>query len=246
MAPGNKFACLMYHAIGNGPGQYTVSEKKLREQLAFLKSKGYLVEGFKELEARLHSRQELPVRYVVLTVDDGGESSIRAADVFAENECKATFFLTRDRSQKMSGFIREAEIQQLWKRGFSLGTHGTSHRGLSLMRMGDCIAELKESKQWLEDVIGDRVIYMSAPGGYVDRRTMKLAHEQGYVLVGTSNEWMNSPAIMSLLGKVNRVAVRRHFSMQHLRYIVEGDLRFYLWRQVRAATLAVPKKILWG
>lgn len=53
---------------------------------------------------------------------------------------------------------------------------------------------------------------------------LRTAQEQGYVLTGTCNEWMNSAQAMRLPGVVNRVNVRRHFSMSDFRRILEGNL----------------------
>jgi len=246
VASRGEFACLNYHAIGDSINQYSVSEKQLRDHLAFLKAEAYTVDGFEQLEHRLRSDRRLPGRYVVVTVDDGFESAIRAADVFAEYGSQATFFVTRDRCLKEPGFIREPEIQELRRRGFSLGTHGTTHHKLTHMPAQHCIDELKDSKKWLEDVIGEKVRYMAAPGGFINSGVMKLAHEHGYVLTGTCNEWMNSTKTITPRGKVNRVNVRRQFSSKLFRYIVEGYPRFYIWRQVRAAVYWFPKQLLLG
>jgi len=218
--------------------------KQFRGHLALLRAEGFTVEGFEELEARLRSKHPLPDRYVVLTLDDGHESSMCAADLLAEHGCRATFFLTRDRSLSKSGYLRAPQILELRQRGFSLGTHGTSHKKLSFLPEESCVTELKQSKQWLEDTIGEPVRYMAAPGGFINARVLQLAHEQGYILSGTCNEWMNSTQTMVLPGPVNRVNIRQHFSLEHLRHIVEGRLSFYLWRQVRAAALAIPKQLL--
>ncbi len=242
--PDHQFACLTYHVIGEGQDQYTVGEKQFRDHLALLRGEGFVVESFEQLEARLRSQQDLPDQYVILTLDDGHHSSMCAADLLAEYDCRATFFVTRDRSQSKPGYIRTPQIRDLRERGFSLGTHGTTHRKLSFLPESSCIEELKGSKEWLEDTLGEEVRYMAAPGGFINARVLKLAEAQGYVLSGTCNEWMNSQQTMSLPGTVNRVNVRQHFTLAHLRRIVEGHLGFYLWRQVRSAALALPKQLL--
>jgi peptidoglycan/xylan/chitin deacetylase (PgdA/CDA1 family) len=239
-----KFACLTYHAIGEADNQYTVSEKQLQVHLARLRAEGFVVEGFEQLEARLRSKKELPNRYIVLTFDDGDDSSMRAADVIAVHGCTATFFLTRDRSQDKSGYIRVPQIRELRQRGFSLGTHGTTHRRLTFIPEDECVQELRGSKEWLEQALGEPVGYMAAPGGFINPRVMRQALESGYVLIGTCNEWMNSPRTMSLPSQVNRVNVRRHFSVDDLRRIADGSFGFYLWRQARSAALAIPKQLL--
>lgn len=203
-----------------------------------------MIDGLEGLELRLRSGQTLPSRYVVLTVDDGHESAMWVADLLGKYAGHASFFLIRDRSASKPGYLREKDIRELRRRGFSVGTHGTTHRKLTFLPKKRCLAELAESKRWLEDVIGEEVRYMAAPGGFVNARVMKLAFECGYTLVGTCNEWMNSPATMALPGSVNRVNVRRHFSIQAFRHIAEGHPGFYIWRQIRATALAVPKRLI--
>lgn len=244
MGTETKVACLTYHALREHGDQYSIKLDQLRAQLAFLQSRGYCVEGFEQLEARLRSGHAFPRDCVLLTVDDGRESSMQMADVFAQHNFGATFFVTRDRCLKKMGYIREAEIRELRKLGFSLGTHGTTHGKLTFMTEQRCLEELKGSKDWLEDVLGERVFYMSVPGGYINSRVRRLAQSCGYLLTGTCREWMNSSKDLRLPGDVNRVNVRRHFSIRDFRDIVTARMSFYLWRQVRAAALAIPKQLL--
>ena len=244
MIKGNRFACLTYHALAERADQYALSETQFKEQLALLQREAYVIDGFEGLELKLRLEQSIPHRYVVLTVDDGYVSAMRGADLFGKYGCQASFFITRERSVSKPGYIREKDIRELRRRGFSVGTHGTTHRGLTLLPKEHCLAELAESKRWLEDVIGEEVRYMATPGGFINARVMKSAYECGYALVGTCNEWMNSPATMALPASVNRVNVRRHFSIQTFRHIVEGYPGFYIWRQVRATALAVPKRLI--
>jgi peptidoglycan/xylan/chitin deacetylase (PgdA/CDA1 family) len=238
-----KFACLNYHLIGEGSGQYTLSEKRLRDQLSFFYREGYLAEGFEELEARLRAKHQFPQKYAVLTIDDGHESSMRAADLLEATGCRATFFVTRDRALKRPGYLREQEIRELRKRGFSVGAHGTSHRKLTFLGESDCIEELQGSKRWLEQVLGESVRYMAAPGGFINARVLQLACGLGYILTGTCSEWMNSVNTMRLPGTVNRVNVRQHYSARDFQHAVTGDPAFYLGRQARAAALWFPKQM---
>jgi peptidoglycan/xylan/chitin deacetylase (PgdA/CDA1 family) len=235
---------LTYHAIGESGGQYALTPSQFRDQLALLRSQGYVVEGFEGLEARLRSGLAFPARYVILTVDDGRESALWITDLLGKHDCRASFFVIRDRSASRPGYIRESDIRELRRRGFSVGTHGTTHRALTFLPVEQCRAELAESKRWLEDVVGEEVRYMAAPGGFVNRHVLRLAYEVGYSLVGTCKEWVNSASTLKLPGTVNRVNVRRHFSLGDFRRIVENDPGFYLRRRFRSALLWLPKQIL--
>ena len=238
------FACLTYHGIGNEQDQYTVSEAALRAQFDFLDAAGYTVEGFDGLYHRLRSGREVPARYVVLTFDDGYSSSMQAADRLNEHGFRATFFVTRDRCLNEPGFIRQPQIRELRCRGFSLGTHGTTHRKLTRISERECRDELAESRAWLQDVVGEPVHFTAVPGGFINAVVMRLAAEQKYSMIATCRERMNSlPPPLQTLQAINRVNVRRHFSPAVFRSIVEGHSGFYLRRQLRSAALWLPKQL---
>jgi peptidoglycan/xylan/chitin deacetylase (PgdA/CDA1 family) len=244
MSTDSKFACLTYHAMGDESTQYVISEDQLTNQLEFLSQEGFVVEGFEHLEFRLCANGIFPGKYVLLTVDDGHESALRVADLLESCGCNATFFPTRDRALGKLGYLRPQQICELRRRGFSLGTHGATHRNLTAMSEQACAAELEESKQWLEDVTGEEVRYMAAPGGFVSHRVLRLAYGFGYRLIGTCRESVNSVNTLNLPGTLNRVNVRRHFSLADFRRIVENDFEFYLRRQIRSSLLWLPKQIL--
>jgi peptidoglycan/xylan/chitin deacetylase (PgdA/CDA1 family) len=244
MRTDSKFACLTYHAIGNEFAQYVISEDQLKNQLEFLSQEGFVVEGFEQLELRLRANSIFPRKYVLLTIDDGHESALRATDLLESCGCNATFFPTRDKALGKPGYLRPEEMRQLRRRGFSLGTHGTTHRNLTAMSEQACAAELEGSKKWLEDVTGEEVRYMAAPGGFVSRRVLRLAYGFGYRLIGTCRESVNPVSKLDLPGTLNRVNVRRHFSLEDFRRIVENDFGFYLRRRIRSSLLWLPKKIL--
>jgi peptidoglycan/xylan/chitin deacetylase (PgdA/CDA1 family) len=240
----SRFACLTYHVIAAGTGQYAIQEETLRSHLSLLTSDGYLVDDFEGLEVALASNRLMPNRYVVLTVDDGHESTMKAAEILHLYRCKATFFVTRDRCVKKAGFIRPSQIRELRKTGFSLGAHGTTHRKLTFMPLDACAVELRDSKRWLEDVLGEPVRHMAIPGGYVNRNVLRLAYDSGYTLIGTCKEQMNLTRAITLPNTVSRVNVRRHFSLDHVQRAVTGHKTFYAWRQLRAAALAIPKQLV--
>lgn len=240
----SQFACLTYHKVGEEEDQYTTSEARLRAQFSFLRAQGYRAEGFEELNARLHTRGELPDRYAVLTFDDGDLSAMHAADLLEEYGFKATFFITRDRCLHKPGFIRTPQVQALRRRGFSLGTHGTTHRKLTRMTVEECRKELAESRAWLEDVIGAPIYFTAAPGGFISTRVLRLVAEQGYRMLGTCSERMNTVQKPRGLQVVRRVNIRRGFSMASFRRILEGHAGFYLCRQLRSAALWLPKQLL--
>lgn len=181
---------------------------------------------------------------MLLTVDDGHESGLKVADLLEACGGNATFFPTRDRAMGKPGYLRPVEMRELRRRGFSLGTHGTTHQNLTAMSEQSCAKELEESKQWLEDITGEEVRYMAVPGGFVSPRVLRLAYSVGYKLIGTCKESVNPVSMLNLPGTLNRVNLRRHFTLTDFRYIVENDCGFYVRRRIRSSLLWLPKQII--
>jgi peptidoglycan/xylan/chitin deacetylase (PgdA/CDA1 family) len=234
------FPCLVYHGIGDGPDRYSVSRRSFEAQLSVLLDQ-YCVESFSGLERRIARGSAQPPKYLVLTIDDGLKSASWAAETLQRAGFSATIFVTQNRCRNDSRFIDEIEIRDLCRRGFSFGTHGVTHQKLTHMPIERCMQELEQSKRWLEDLIGEEIRYMAAPGGYLTPRIAQLAHSIGYTLIGTSRESMNSLATSSIPMVIGRVSVRPQFSLNTFGNMIKGRRSFYLSRQLRSLAVSVPK-----
>lgn len=236
------FVSLMYHDFAESPlGSYTIGWHALREQLDRLRAEGFVVEGFGGLERRL-ADGNWPARYVVLSLDDGYRTFLKAAEWLAERDMRATFFLTRDFCRERAEFLKEPEIRTLGELG-EVGTHGTSHLPLNWLSSARAHGELADSKRWLEDLIGKEVRFMSAPGGYWNQGCQRLAADVGYSLVGTSREWWNRPERVARDRQVNRVTIRPYFGQQMFDRILKRDGRSFLLRRLRSLALALPNAV---
>ncbi len=239
----NAFACLMYHFIRDDGGRYSVSARQFDGHLAYLQDRGFVVEGFEQLERRIANGEPFPERYALMTIDDGELSCIRFADALSRHGFKGTFFVVRDYARQSSDHLDEEQIMELRRGGFSIGTHGASHLGLARMPLDAARKELRESRDWLEQLLGEPVRYMSAPHGYVNSQVMKAVFQTGYTLAGTSTEAVNFVDRLRLPAQIARVAVRRGFTLHTLDKIISGYRPFYAYRQLRSAVMALPKRI---
>ena len=242
--PRHSFSVLMYHDVEDVPrNQYSVSYRTLEEQLCFLKDEGFVVEGFPELENRLKTAS-LPERYILLAFDDGAKSSLRAAEIVRKHCAQATFFLTKDFSTSSSPrYINSREIKEL-SQICSIGSHGVSHRYLSKLPTLELKRELTESKVWLEELVGESITSLSAPGGFIDDRVVRLAQETGYTLLGNSVEKQNTLVDVAEKQLLNRVAMRQHFDLSTFRSIAFCEQVFFLKRKIRSSLLDIPKTLL--
>ena len=237
------FACLNYHDVGDRDTQYCVSREQLRQHLHLLRSSGFRAADFADLRNRLQNNAGIPQNYALLTVDDGRKSGLTFADLCEQFGLKATFFVIRDRCSQDAHYLHPTKIRALRDRGFSFGTHGCSHRPFTALSHKELLSELHSSREWLEDILGERVEYMAAPGGFVNHRVIRAAYEDGIVLLGTCREAINKTEHLKVPCTIHRVNIRRHFSLQDVERLVTGENSFYLKRQLRSAVFWFPKLI---
>lgn len=238
-----KFASLMYHSLGDFPGnEYNIEINDFKDQMKYLRDEGYVVEGFRELAERNISKV-FPDRYILVTFDDGYKSFLNAAEILNDLGFKATFFLTEKWCYEKHNFLNNEEILALSEM-HEVGSHTVSHPQLTKISLESLYSELYESKNWLEHIINKEVTSLSVPGGFINRSVVKVAKEVGYSLIGNSKEWWNTQSSAESLTLINRVAVRRSFPMEKYQNIVKLNTKYYLQRLIRSHFLHLPKSIL--
>jgi peptidoglycan/xylan/chitin deacetylase (PgdA/CDA1 family) len=115
-----------------------------------------------------------------LTFDDGGASALAAiAPLLETRGWRGHFFMTTGCIGK-PGFLGEADLRELRHRGHVVGSHSCSHP----LRMAHCTpaqldSEWRDSVRRLEDILGERVVTASVPGGYYSRDVARAAAAAG-------------------------------------------------------------------
>jgi len=229
----------MYHNLApTSAGRYSVGIDGFKAQLSWLRAEGYTIDGFRELQRRLE-QGEFPERYVVLTFDDGHKSNVVAANILREFDAQATFFLTKLVCQTRDRFMDNDEIREVSKI-CSVGSHGITHRPLSWLNSDEIRSELVDSKHWLEDLTGQKVEALSAPGGALDSRVVRHAREAGYGLIANSVEWWNDVPNLATTRIVNRVEVMGSLPLTRFRRVTRGNAIYLLRRRLRSAVASIP------
>ena len=124
---------------------------------------------------------------VTLTFDDGGRSALEViSGMLIERGFRGTFFITTERIGT-PGFMTSEQVLALRQAGHSVGTHSVTHPllfgSLPYSRM---LAEWRESKRILEDILGEEVSCGSVPGGLYSEGAGRAAAEAGLRLLFTS------------------------------------------------------------
>ena len=237
------FVALIYHSLGDNPeNEYNIELINFKEQMKWLQSEGYTVEGFQKFIKR-QTANKWPSRYALLTFDDGYKSFLKAADILNDIGFNATFFITKDWCKNKQNFLSEIEIKEL---GLTqeIGSHTISHPILTKIPINLIYSELFESKKWIEDLIQSPIHSISAPGGFINSKIIKMAFDIGYKLIGNSNEWWNNVNFTVSSSVINRIAMRRTYSIQTFNRIVKIDKKLFVKRKIRFNLLYLPKFIL--
>lgn len=238
----------MYHSLSDGEWpdsyepKYSVTVSRFTDHLRFLKDSGCVVSSCADLAGRLDRKEELPAGYCLMTIDDGHKSSMEMAEMLARFGFSGTFFMTMDYCIHQNDFLKPDEIRALCADGFDVGTHGRTHMSLADMEQKHMLTELKDSKEWLEDITGKPAAAMSLPGGRGGPAVREAVFNAGYKMLCTSREMMNRPAPLPV--ELARFAVLKGYGQARIKSMLEGRLSWILYRRLRSAILYLPKKLM--
>ena len=102
----------------------------------------------------------------------------RLLDLYDKYGVKATFFYTGHIAQLFPDVVKMA-----YERGHEVGSHGLTHevsKAFDVLSPEEQLSHLKQSKQILEDIIGDEVVSFRAPAARVDKGFPQILAEAGF------------------------------------------------------------------
>jgi len=102
----------------------------------------------------------------------------RLLDLYDKYGVKATFFYTGHIAKLYPQVVKMA-----YERDHEVGSHGLTHevsKAFDVLPPEEQLSHLKQSKQILEDIIGDEVVSFRAPAARVDKGFPAILHEAGF------------------------------------------------------------------
>ena len=72
------------------------------------------------------------------------------------------------------------QIREMQHAGMTFGSHSWSHRNLTELSDHECRNDLSDSRELLEELLGQRVRFLAYPRGLHDARVRRLAEDVGY------------------------------------------------------------------
>ena len=191
---------LGYHDFTTGKSRnpMEINIDHFRDQMQALRDARLPVISMSDFLAWRRGEKDIADPSVVLTMDDGWKSVHRLAlPVLKEFGYPFTVFLYKRFVNGGGRALTTPEIRELLGNGGEVGSHSVSHplpsriRNLERKSPEDADrflrTEMKDSKQFLEDLLGQPMRTYAYPGGYNTEREQEIGQEAGYEALFTVN-----------------------------------------------------------
>lgn len=206
------YIILTYHTVGDYkeilPAGINMPIEAFRSHMEYLFQHQYEVVPLDEIVKHMIHGQKIQGKALAITLDDGYEDHFLSAyPILKRYGFPATIFLTFQyingywESEKADGgkikALSSDQILEMQNGGLiQFGSHGYSHRNLLGIHGVEREIEIRDSKHYLEDLLGRDVPFISYPFGACDEEIKELVREAGYK-AGFSI-WNRKPDIYSI------------------------------------------------
>jgi len=172
---------LMYHGIRGGLSQKhpyfetATSAEQFAAHMQHLRDYGFVPIHLHQAIEEMHSHGD-GSRNVVITFDDGyRDFYTHAFPILAEHQFKATMFIVTGRTgdapvyQDGNEWMTWSEVREIRRNGIEIGSHTVSHPQLHSMGVEQVDCEIRQSKEMIEDRLGESVSSFSYPYAFPEQ-----------------------------------------------------------------------------
>lgn len=181
----------------------TISPPVFEQQIKTLQDGGYTFMTMRDLGEVLDGKKELPLRPVLITVDDGHwDLSTDILPILKKYNIKVTAYIVPG---LLGGgdFLTKKQLQSVIDSGLvEIGAHTMHHVSLKGLATGSLLYEVNESKAVLEKDYHLHVVTFAYPNGAFDEKAIEAVKNAGF-----STSLTTVPGIMQ--SKANRYFLYR-------------------------------------
>lgn len=194
--PHNKVNVLLYHQIGDTPNSRTnldcfCNSKEFYRQMEFLMNSDYKVISLTTAMDLLFNKRIIDSKYVVLTFDDGCEKFYDIAFPILEKfNFPSTIYPVAGYFGKYASWsirnnpdlkiLSKSMLIELNKLGVEIGAHTMNHPKLTHIKRDDAINQVKDSKETLEQLLGQNIHSFAYPHGDFNSEIIEIVKETGF------------------------------------------------------------------
>jgi len=189
---------LMYHAVTpdvDAPAwPWALSMRQFREQLDFLAAEGYATPTMGDLISM--PAKEWAGRTAVITFDDGYVDNLAACEELQKRGMRASWFIVSGSvgqapqwpadGRPAQRLLNAAELRRMQENGMEIGSHTVNHVRLTEVDDERLTKELADSRNALEDMLGNAVKSFAYPYGAWDARCAEAVKRSGYTAACTT------------------------------------------------------------
>lgn len=208
---------LYYHSIDYEKGnELRIPKEKFRQQMQYLKDNKYTTLSLDEFYNFLVNNNPVPNKSVIITFDDGYKDNYENAfPILKEFGFRATIFVITSTIDKEKDFLTSNELKEMSSCNIGIESHTVNHDNLNSLDYDAQIKTLKDSKEFLERILGKEVKYIAYPYGKWNENTLKAVKSAGYNMAFTTiGGWSNKDQGLYTL---NRVYVSDNHNMDEFK-----------------------------
>lgn len=190
MADALSIASFGYHEVTDNPGEsgfqrasaapYKLARARFADHLAVIATAPVAPELVTDVDLSGGGR------HVLLTFDDGGKSALYVSDELCRYGWRGHFFIITSFVGQRT-FLDAAGVRQLHASGHLVGSHSHTHpTPFKAQNPSRMLAEWRESRDRLSQLLGEPCITASVPGGDISPAVLESADAAGLQFLFTS------------------------------------------------------------
>lgn len=185
---------LLYHHIepqeninGDGHKNLAVNTEYFDKQMAYLVSKGYKTLSMDELATALNTKQKLPGKNIVITMDDGYDDIYNFAFPIIKKYGVKVNLMIPTGLLGVSGYMNWNQIKEMVGSGLAFAyDHTWSHTALAGKSTEKITYEIMTAKKQLEENLGRPVNIFTYPYGSENNQVVSILKSNGFVAAAST------------------------------------------------------------